>query len=128
MKYYVAVVLILFDLKKSMHSNKRLRILKSLDLGVLCLSINMYSIETEMWFNKLFRIVTCLRFYKLACHSFVDVDQRNKMPRSETKDIVTHINSSQSRVWEFSFTNSEPQFSQDCQVTCAVSHVIGEKP
>ena len=58
------------------------------------ISINMYSIktETEIWFNKLFRAVMHLSFYKLACHSFVDAGKR------EMRKEITHINSGQSTV------------------------------
>lgn len=30
----------------------------------------------------------------LACHSFMDTDRRHKSPQPETKDFITHSNSS----------------------------------
>ena len=51
-------------------------------------------IETEILFNKLFRTVIHLRFYKLACHSFVDAAK-------EMRKEITYINSGQSIVIVF---------------------------
>ena len=49
-------------------------------LFIFIISIDIFSIktETDILFNKLFRTVIHLRFYKLACHSFVNASKRNE--------------------------------------------------